>query len=78
MKIIYTIRKDKIKTEDNKTATIYGIDVKEKFFIKTTLLRSVHNIFVSKKTAVKYIKLFNKEKLSPIHLDCVVEDILAL
>lgn len=78
MKIIYTIKKDKIKTEDAKTITVYGISVKQQSFAKTVVLKSVSDVFTNKKHALKYIKLFNKEKLSPIHLECVVEDILAL
>lgn len=69
MESIYELRTDTITTDNGETISTYGI---------TTLMiqESIPNIFFDKSAALDFISLCNKEKLEPIHLNCVIEDLL--
>lgn len=61
-------------TLEGKSYIAYGILV----LSDNTPVRYIPDVFLDKNYAVKYISLFNDLKLSPIHLNDVIDDIVGL
>ena len=55
--------------ESGETISTYGVTAYQ-------IVDSVPNVFFDKVKAIKFIDLCNKKKLEPIHLKCVIEDLL--
>ena len=61
-------------TIEGKSYIAYGILV----LSDNIPVRYIPDVFLDKNYAVKYIALFNDLRLSPIHLDDVIDDIVGL
>lgn len=72
MKCKYCIQKESIAVENGKIHTVYGIELWQ----DGKLVKTTHNVFCDKATAEHYITLFNKNKLSPMHLEDIIEEII--
>ncbi len=68
----YEVIEENLKTE-GLNYTSYGIIIYE----GTKVIRHISDVFLNKNEAVRYVKLFNDENLSPIHIDYVIEDIIS-
>ncbi len=73
MEIVYRLKTDNIYDEEGCLHTVYGI-VAENAFGK--VIKSFLDVFFDKTKAEQLVTLCNKEKLSLIHLEDVVEDAL--
>lgn len=73
MQVIYILRSDVVKDEENNKYTVYGIDALDSF---ENVIKTVKDIFFNKQKAEDFINLCNQEKLELIHLQDVIEDIL--
>ena len=74
MEYIYRIRTDVISDETNQFHTVCGIEVIDAK--EGTVLFSIPDVFIDRSDAERMIRLFNEEKLDPIHLPDVINDII--
>lgn len=68
--VLYKLRIDKVKDEQNRTHDVYGVDVFQR-------VQSVPDIFTDDQSAERFVNLCNRLQLAPIHLNDVIEDALA-
>ena len=66
---LYNLRTDIVTGENGHISTTYGITVLK-------IEESIPNIFSDEIEAKNFISLCNREKLEPIHLHCVIEDLM--
>lgn len=78
MKMVYSVRYDKIADEEGNEITVYGIIAENISNTPSVIEKSIPNIFTNEKIAKKFSELCNEEQLSLIHLECVIEDLLSL
>ena len=69
MNYIYNLRTDNICDEKGDETSVYGITV---FKIE----ESIPNVFSDEIEAYNFISLCNREKLEPVHLHCVLKDLM--
>ena len=69
----YTLRTDKVYSEDNKAFTVYGIAAESSHRGR---IKSIADIFFNKTKAENFISLCNKNQLSTVHLKDVVNDVI--
>ncbi len=67
--VLYKLRIDKVRDEQRRAHTVYGIDVFER-------TQSVPDIFTDGQSAERFVNLCNRLQLAPIHLHDVIEDAL--
>lgn len=70
----YTLRTDMIYDENDKMLTVYGISAVD---VEHNILKSVPDIFTDKLKAEQFIDLCNRKKLSIVHLEDVIKDVIA-
>ncbi len=69
----YRLRTDTVFDEDNNAFLVYGIDAVTE---KGEAIKSIADIFFDKDKAEEFIALCNKNDLSIVHLEEVVNDVL--
>ncbi len=74
MTCLYKLTTDFVYDEENKKYVTYGIAAEDAF---GKVLKSFSDVFFDKAKAEHLVTLCNREKLSLIHLEDVVEDALA-
>ncbi len=74
MNTIYRLKTDSIYDEEGCLHTVYGIVAVDTF---GRVIKSFSDVFFDKVNAEHLVTLCNREKLSLIHLEDVVEDALA-
>ncbi len=73
MEIVYRLKTDNIYDEEGCLHTVYGIVAIDTFGNE---IKSLADVFFDKEKAEQLVTLCNKENLSLIHLEDVVEDAL--
>ncbi len=73
MKCLYKLTTDFVYDEENKEYVTYGIVAEDAF---GKVIKSFSDVFFDKAKAERLVTLCNREKLSLIHLEDVVEDAL--
>ncbi len=69
----YTLKTDKIHSEENKLFLVYGIIAADS---EKQVISSIADIFCDKIKAERFINLCNSRQLSVIHLNDVINDML--
>lgn len=69
IKYIYNLRTDNVTDENGQNISVYGITVLK-------IEESIPNIFSDESEAKNFVSLCNREKLEPIHLHSVIEDLM--
>ncbi len=74
MEFVYRLKTDSIYDEEGCLHTVYGIAAVDTF---GRVIKSFSDVFFDKAKAEHLVTLCNREKLSLIHLEDVVDDALA-
>lgn len=69
----YTLKTDKIHSEENKLFIVYGIIAADS---EKHIISSIADIFCDKIKAERFIDLCNKDQLSVLHLNDAINDML--
>ncbi len=76
MKYIYEIIESKNIDDLGVSHTVCGISCRKAN--ENTVLCAVKDIFTDRKSAEQLVELLNSYELSPVHLDDIIEDSLAM
>lgn len=70
LKHVYCLRADTLTADNGEITTVYGITAfKEE--------ATVANLFSDKAEAEAFVEMCNREGLEPVHLEYVIDDLLA-
>ncbi len=73
MEIVYRLKTDTIYDEERCLHTVYGIVAVDTF---GKVITSFSDVFFDKSKAEHLVTLYNRENLSPIHLEDIIKDAL--
>lgn len=76
MRYKYSVIKGIYTNNEGEEYTAYGVVLFKKSNKRYTAIKIVQDIFFDYKKAKDFVVLCNRNELSPIHLDDVIEDIL--
>lgn len=77
MRYIYAVTEESGTNEEVGKYKAYGLNVYEQKDDEMVLIRAVSDLFLDEQQAQKFAKLCTEEQLDVIHLDDVIDDMLA-